>query len=462
MNTILYTTALGLICMLGEIFSLRKLLIPIVLTGLSIIVYLTLTSWGSNAPVVISGIDMSHMVTSDNLSKAFSVLALFTAALIFMMAHDYYKNEPQHLSDYVSILLFALVGALVLFSYANMAMLFLGIEILSISMYIMAGSRKYDTRSNEAGFKYFLMGAFASGFLLFGIALLYGATGSFELVKIGQYMQAGHASPLFYTGIMLLLVALLFKVSAVPFHFWSPDVYEGAPALITAVMSTLVKTAVFAAFIRLVIECHLYMHMPVEIMLTLLAGATMAVGNLSALAQENFKRILAYSGISHAGYMMLTLLSVNAGSQSALLFYAASYSIASIGVFALAIPVFYFMKNEQVSAFNGLGKKNPWMAGLLTMLMLALAGIPPMSGFLAKYYIFSKSFQAGFFALTLFAVINSIVGVYYYFKVILAMYTKPADDTAVEPTPLFWSVIITCSILTLVLGLYPGGLLNLI
>lgn len=462
MNTILYTTALGLICMLGEIFNLRKLLIPIAITGLTAILYLTLNAWGSDAAVVIGEIDMSHMVKDDNFSKAFSALSIFISAFVFMMAHDYYKNEPQHLSDYISILLFALVGAMVLFSFANMAMLFLGVEILSISMYIMAGSRKYDTRSNEAGFKYFLMGAFASGFLLFGIALIYGAVGSFEIAKISQYVQSGNAGALFYTGMMMMLVAFFFKVSAVPFHFWSPDVYEGSPALITAVMSTMVKIAVFGAFIRLMTDCFYYNSNEWESTITLVAGATMLLGNLTALAQDNFKRILAYSGISHAGYMLLTILSIGAGSQASLFFYATAYAIASIGAFAVAIPVFYFMHSENVNAFNGLGKKNPWLAALLTVFMLSLAGIPPMAGFIAKYYLFSKAFQAGYYTLTLIAIINSIIGVYYYFKVILAMYTKPADETVITPTPLFWSVIITCAILTIVLGILPGSLLNLI
>lgn len=462
MNTLIYTTALGLLCMVGEILNLRKWLIPIVLIGLSVIFYVNFSGWGVEIPATISGLNMSHMVHIDNFSIAFSGLAIFIAALIFMLAHDYYKNEAHHLSDYVAIIVFTLVGALVMFSYWNMAMLFLGIEILSISLYIMAGSRKYDTRSNEAGFKYFLMGAFASGFLLFGIALIYGTSGSFELTKIAAYFQSGQAGALFYTGMLLMLIAFFFKVAAVPFHFWSPDVYEGSPALITALMSTLVKIAVFAAFYRLMSQCFFYSYNDSHIIISIVAAATMFMGNLVALSQDNFKRILAYSGISHAGYMLLTILSVQVNSEGALLFYSVAYAVASIGAFAIAIPVFFFTRSENVTAFNGLAKKNPWLAGILTVFMLSLAGIPPMAGFLGKYYIFSKAFESGLFVLTFIAVINSIIGVYYYFKVILAMYSKPADETAIKPTPLYWAVIVTCLILSVVLGIFPNVLMGLL
>ena len=213
-----------------EILNLRKLLVPMIVAGLAAIFYVNFQDWQHAGPVVVYGIDMSHMMLVDHFSVAFNAILIFASALIFVLSADFYKNEQHHLSDYLAILLFILSGAMVLTSFSSLVMLFLGIEIVSISLYIMAGTRKFDIRSNEAGFKYFLMGSFASAILLFGIALVYGSSGSFELSKISAFAAAsGMNSPMFLIGSLLMVVALLFKVAAVPFHFWSPDVYEGSP-----------------------------------------------------------------------------------------------------------------------------------------------------------------------------------------------------------------------------------------
>ena len=462
MDIIIYTSCLGLLCLVAEIFNLRKLLVPVIIAGLAVIFYINYLDWLETAPVILGGLDISHMMHVDHFSIAFSGLSIFAAALIFAMSADFYKDEQQHLSDYLAILLFILCGALILFSFWNLVMLFMGIEIVSISLYILAGSRRFDLRSNEAGFKYFLMGSFASGILLFGIALIYGASGSFELDKIAAYASGEMISPMFLIGSMLAVMAFFFKISAVPFHFWSPDVYEGSPTLVTVVMSTLVKVTFFAAFYRLMNYGLIGVHGYTSIILVIVAALTMIAGNLIALRQENFKRLLAYSGISHAGYMLLAILSLKTNSSSALLFYGTAYVLGTIGAFAVAIPVFAAMKYESISAFNGLGKKNPLMAALLTLSMLSLAGIPPLAGFLGKYYIFSEAIKNDYIALTFIAILTSIIGVYYYFKVILAMYTKEADDVAVKPTSLYLIVMITCVVLSLVLGIYPGVLIHLI
>ncbi|MEO6131072.1 MAG: NADH-quinone oxidoreductase subunit N [Saprospiraceae bacterium] len=462
MNTILYTSCLGMFCLVAEILNLRKLLVPVIIAGLAVIFFINTLDWVQSAPVIIGGMDMSRMMRIDHFSIAFSGLAIFTAALIFALSADFYKDEPQHLSDYLAILLFILTGTLILFSFWNLVMLFLGIEIVSISLYIMAGSRRFDIRSNEAGFKYFLMGSFASGILLFGIALIYGASGSFELDKIATYVSAGTITPMFMIGTLLVTFSFLFKVAAVPFHFWSPDVYEGSPSLVTATMATLVKVSFFAAFYRLMVHGLAGVHDYTGDIIVIVAGATMIIGNLIALTQDNFKRLLAYSGISHAGYMLLAILSLQMNSSSALIFYGTSYVLATIGAFAVAISVFASMKYESISAFNGLGKKNPFMAAMLTLSMLSLAGIPPLAGFLGKYYIFSEAIKNGYFWLTMIAIVASIIGVYYYFKVILAMYTQEADDVPVKPTPLYLMVMIVCVILSLVLGVYPGVFTHII
>lgn len=458
MNTLIYTSVLGLLCMVVEIFDLRKLLVPMIVLGLAVILYFNFQDWGHMATYY------NNMLRVDNFSVAFSALAIILAGLIFILSAEYYKNDENHISDYLAILVFVLCGALVMFSFWNMAMLFLGIEILSISLYIMAGSKHFEIRSNEAGFKYFLMGSFASGFLLFGIALIYGATNSFHLANIASYVALGNISPMFYVGMLMVLVAMLFKVAAVPFHFWSPDVYEGSPALVTALMSTLVKIAAFGAFYRLFFICFIDQLNYVFVILTIVTGATLILGNLVALSQNNFKRLLAYSGISHAGYLMLGLMSMRTGTASAIYYYGAGYGFATIAAFAVAILVFNAMQSENIEAFNGLGKKNPTLAAALTMSMLSLAGIPPFAGFLGKYYIFSKAIDnhsTALTSLTFIAVITSIIGVYYYFKVILAMYTKEPDEKPVPSNISYLFVICICIVASLLMGIYPGALMNL-
>lgn len=462
MTTLLYTTCLGLFCMLAEVLNLRKLLIPAVILGLSAIFVVNMQQWGFTTPASIGSVSLSHMIKMDNFAIAFSGLAIVISILIFALAANYYKDDQNHISDYLSIMVFVLCGALVMFSYNNMAMLFLGIEILSISLYIMAGSRRFDTRSNESGMKYFLMGAFASGFLLFGIALIYGASGTFELEGISKYIAAGEVVPMFYLGVTLLLFAMLFKVSAVPFHFWSPDVYEGAPALITAFMSTLVKVAAFAALYRLFSHCLGGTMHYVEPLLIIVTGATIMVGNVIALSQINVKRILAYSGIAHAGYMLMGVLSSQGNAASSVFFYAGAYAIATIGLFALAIMTFKSNHSENVEAFNGLAKKNPVAAALISVFMLSLAGIPPFAGFLGKYYIFSEAIRNGYVTLTLFAVVNSIIAVYYYLKVVIAMYSQPTNDKPLVIHPTYMIVAVICAIVTIGLTAMPDMFMQIL
>jgi NADH-quinone oxidoreductase subunit N len=307
------------------------------------------------------------------------------------------------------------------------------------------------------------MGSFASAILLFGIALIYGASGSFELANISTFASSsGMSSPMFLAGSLLVIIALLFKVAAVPFHFWSPDVYEGSPSLVTALMSTMVKLAFFAAFYRLMSNGLIGVDKYTSEVLVIIAAATMILGNLVALHQQNFKRLLAYSGISHAGYMLLAILSLKTNSSSALLFYGTAYILATIGAFAVAIPVFTSTGKETIDAFNGLGKKKPFLAAMLTLCMLSLAGIPPVAGFVAKYFIFSEAIRNGYLVLTLIAIMASGVGVYYYFKVILAMYTQEGESSEIRVPPLYWAVIMICVGFSLLLGIFPGLLNGLI
>ncbi|MBK7149157.1 MAG: NADH-quinone oxidoreductase subunit N [Bacteroidetes bacterium] len=457
MKTLIYTSALGFICMIVEMLNMSRYIVPVAVTGLAVIFGLNILDWG------LAESHFNGMLVTDNFSVAFSGLLLLIGFFIVLLSGHFYKNEESKLSDYLAIILFTLVGALAMVSFGNVAMFYLGIELLSISLYILAGSKKKDLRSNEAGMKYFLMGSFASGILLFGITLIYGETASFSLQGIATYMTA-HPSPsvLFYVGVGMILIAMLFKVSAAPFHFWAPDVYEGSPTLTTAMMATLAKIAAFAAFYRLFSTCFIPAYPAFAWMLSAVAALTLIIGNLSALHQDSFKRMLAFSGISHAGYLLLGILSLYGKTDQAIFFYSFAYAVASLAAFAMAIVVAANAGSEKIEAFNGLGKRKPYLAFALTIAMLSMAGIPPFAGFFAKYYIFSEAVRNGHVWITVVAVLASIVAVFYYFKVIVAMYTKESAETAFEIKPAYLLVITICVLLTILFGLFPSQLANLL
>jgi NADH-quinone oxidoreductase subunit N len=309
------------------------------------------------------------------------------------------------------------------------------------------------------------MGSFATGFLLFGIALVYGVTGSFDLDKIAAAIAGNNVEfpALLYTGILMMLIGLAFKISAVPFHFWAPDVYEGAPTVVTAFMSTIVKIAAFAGFYRLFSKCFAPVASEWVSVVQVLTILTLVVSNVTAVYQNSVKRMLAFSSVAHAGYMLITLVALNNLSASAILYYVLSYAVASIGAFSVLHTV--AMENENVSAeaFNGLSKRNPFMAFVMTVALLSLAGIPPLAGFFAKYYIFTVAFDSGFIGLVLLAVVTSLIGIYYYFRIIIAMYLKSSDVITPIGVPLLQRILmVICLIASIVLGLAPDLIIRLI
>lgn len=459
MKTLIYTSGLGIVCMLAEMFNLRKGVVPLAVVGLLAIFGITVLDINI---INIQPSTFNNMLLNDSFGTAFSALLLFLGALLITLSTSFYANEESKIADYIAIIIFTIAGAIGLCTFGNMAMLFMGLEVMSISLYILAGSRKRDIRSNEAAMKYFLMGSFASGILLFGIALIYGETASFDLQGIASYVAANDTTIMFKVGVGMILVAMLFKVSAAPFHFWAPDVYEGSPMLITALMSTVAKIAAFAAFYRLFTTCFLVAIPTYAWILSAVAALTITVGNFTALNQDSFKRLLAFSGISHAGYLMLGIVSMYGKTDNAIFYYAVAYGISSVAAFAIAITVAKNVGNEKIDAFNGLGKSKPFLAAALTIAILSMAGIPPFAGFFGKYYIFSEAIKTGHLWLTIIAVLNSIVGVYYYFKVILAMYTKDSSESVISVSLAYSIVIILCTILTILIGIYPSGLANLL
>jgi NADH-quinone oxidoreductase subunit N len=377
------------------------------------------------------------------------------------LGHNFYENHQSKISDYIAIKIFLLSGAVAMVSFGNLAMFFLGIEVLSISLYVLAASDRLLLKSNEAGMKYFLMGSFASGILLFGICLVYGAMGSFDVTEISELSQSAELPVWFPIGIALLTVGMLFKVAAVPFHFWAPDVYEGSPALTTALMSTLAKVVAMATLFKLLSVMNADISESYKMVIVAVAMASMTIGNIMALKQTNVKRMLAFSGISHAGFMLMTLLSLTT-SASSLLYYTTAYALSGIAAFSVILYVCKNQHNEDITNFHGLGKTHPFLAAVLTASLLSMAGIPIFAGFFAKLVLFTQTIENGFIALVIVAVINSIISVGYYFKLILAMYTKESNEERSGKPFLIYAVAFTAITLNIIIGLYPSLVLDLL
>lgn len=457
MNIIITIAVTALVVLYAGLFKAKKALLPLTLLGLVISLGFVVCSW--DQPTVHFG-----MMQIDNFALAFGGLSIVGTFLIFLLTQRYFAENSNNVAEYFTLILFALCGIIIMVSYKNLSMLFIGVEIMSVCLYILAGIRKQSFASNEASLKYFLMGAFSTGFLLFGIALIYGATGSFDIDVIQNVLvnSITNVSPLFYPGIILMMVGLCFKVGAAPFHFWTPDVYEGSPSLITAFMSTVVKTAGFAAFLRLFSGAFEPLHdfwMPALMVIVII---TLCVGNITALFQKNFKRMLAYSSISHAGYLLFSLIVLTANSASNVLVYAAAYTFASIVAFAILINVKQKTGSDDIESFDGLAKRNPLAALTLTIAMLSLAGIPLTAGFIGKYVMFLNVLDNYHIGLVVIAILNALVGFYYYFRVIIAVYFKEGKEVELD-TPVQYKVVLVIStIVILVLGVYPSLILNLI
>lgn len=455
MKGLLIISGLGILAMLAEIFKFKKLLLPLVLIGIVAAYAFNFMEWRNGFGISY----FDNMIAFDKMAIAFSGIIIATSFFWFILANDYFE-EDSNLVDHFALVLFALVGALMLTAFNNMTTLFLGIEIMSIPMYVLAASKKKDMKSNEAGFKYLIMGSFASAFLLFGIALIYGATGSFDIMQIRTYISANadHLPMFFYVGVVMMLIAMCFKVSAAPFHFWAPDVYEGSPTLITALMSTVVKTAAFAAFMRLFLVGFANVSETWTGILSVVVALSLIIANFSAAMQSSVKRMLAYSSISHAAFMLMVILAnVRSNiSVDAIIYYSLAYSIGSIGAFGILYNVGR-SGGEDISAFNGLGKRNPLLALCMTVAMLSLAGIPITAGFFAKYFVFITMIGTSYKWLLILAILTSAVGAYYYLKVIIAMYFKEQDSELAVPVEKSNSlVIIVTTILTIVIGVVPG------
>ncbi|TZF86351.1 NADH-quinone oxidoreductase subunit N (plasmid) [Pedobacter sp. BS3] len=460
MNSLLTISVLAILVLYLGLFKAKKALLPVTILGLLFALGNAVVQWNQFNPPIFHG-----MMQFDNYAVAFSSIVIVSTILILLLSKNYFERISRHVAEYYAVMLFSLAGMVVMVSYHNLTMLFIGIEIMSVSLYILAGIKKQDFASNEAALKYFLMGAFSTGFLLFGVALIYGASGSFDLEVIKgslEKVQPKDISPLFYAGILLISVGLLFKVGAAPFHFWTPDVYDGAPTIITTFMSTAVKTAGFAAFLRLFATCFVPLQdfwMPAMLTITII---TLFVGNITALYQHSFKRLLAYSSISHAGYMLFAIVALNGNSAYGVFVYAIVYSAATIIAFAALMLIQSQTASDAIDGLNGLGKRNPWLAFAVTVAMLSLAGIPLTGGFIGKFIMFSNALSSYHIWLVILAVVNAVIAIFYYLRVVVAMYFKDAEHGNIVVPAYFKLVLVITVAATILIGIYPAVLTNLI
>jgi NADH-quinone oxidoreductase subunit N len=457
MNALVLSAILGVVMMFSGILLKR----PAAIRSVAVISLLLLLA--SNM-LDMSGtrffsINLGDFLHFDRFAFLFNSVAIFCVLIYVLLTGKAIERVGvKNYADYFALFFFVLCGIFLVTSFQSLLILFLGIEIITIPLYILTGSDKRNLKSNEASLKYFLMGAFSTGLMLMGIALIYGAQGTFAIEKFNLLKIPG--SPLMIAGMLLMLFSMAFKVSAAPLHFWTPDVYDGAPTVFTSFMATVVKAAVFIGFIRLFENAFGLLQTTWQLWVALMAAATLFVGNITAVFQQSVKRMLAYSSIAQAGFMMLAIFALNGDAKEGLLLYGAAYSLATIGIFS----VLSRMDDYSYESFNGLAARQPLVAATLTIFLLSLAGIPLTAGFLAKFYMIKAVVATGSnLWLVVFALLMAAVSVYYYFRVIQAMYFREAGEHSAsfqEPGKGFKWVLVLVAALIIALGLFPSLLLN--
>ena len=405
-------------------------------------------------------------VGADGFSRLIKVILCGITAVTFLMTAGYALRREVESAEYYALMLLATLGMMLMASGTDLIMIFLGLEISSISQYILAGFRHESPRSTEASLKYFILGAFATGFLLYGIALVYGATGTTNLMSLKIYTANVEKAPLLLmAGCALLLVGFGFKLSSVPFHMWTPDVYDGAPTPVTAFMAAASKVAGFAALTRILFVGFTGVQSGWGQILWVIAALTMTLGNIAALVQTRVKRMLAYSAIAHAGYLLVALVAGTEMGGIGIIYYLVAYALTNLGAFAIVS----LLRNEddeglKLSNFAGLGFRRPWLGLLMALFMFSLAGIPPTAGFLGKFYIFSGAVEAGYIGLAVLGVINSVISVYYYLRVVVWLYMSPniaGEDPLIGAAwPLRLTLALT-AIGIIMFGVWPGPLVDL-
>ncbi len=400
------------------------------------------------------------MVQVDAFSVFFHFLVAAITAVVILTSFEYMEVQKIRAGEYYALILFGAVGMSLMSSAVELVLIFIALEISSISTYILAGFRRRAAISSESSVKYFLLGSFATAFFLYGVALMFGATGSTSIAVIAQALASGPAPLLAYVGVALMFVGLGFKVAAAPFHIWTPDVYEGAPSPVVGFMSTAPKAAVFAVLLRILFEAHA----PGRLWLIwVVAALSMTLGNIGALVQDNVKRLLAYSSIAHAGYLLVAFAALPDNGIPAAMFYTASYAAMNVGAFAVISHVAGAGERlVTLEDYAGLGKRSPLLAATLTIFLLSLIGIPITGGFFAKFYVFSAALQANLWGLVIIGVLNSAIGAYYYLRIIVVMYMRDArEEVSVSRIPLAMGTALAITVIaTIYLGVLPGRVLD--
>jgi len=404
----------------------------------------------------------SVMLHGDGFTAFFITIFIIAGALVILTADQYLRRNNINLGEFYALIIFAVCGMSLMAAAADLLVLFIGLEIMSISLYALAGIQRDRNKSNEAALKYFLLGAFFSGFLLYGIMLIYASGAGTNIIDIVDFAATG--GTVFIIGTVLVMIAFSFKASLFPFHFWSPDVYDGAPTPVSGFMATAAKAAAFAALLR--VFYHLFPILGINIgqVVWIVAALTMTVGNVIALSQTNIKRMLAFSSIAHAGYLLVGFVALNDSSVQAIMFYLFAYTLMNVGAFTIAYIVNTRGEgNYKLADYSGLGTKNPVIAVFMAVFMFSLAGIPPTAGFFGKFYLFKSALDAGYVYLVVIAVLNSALSVYYYLRILVIMFMGTEEELPAVKwgLPVTFAFII-CVAGILFFGVFPKSLLILL
>jgi NADH-quinone oxidoreductase subunit N len=406
------------------------------------------------------------VVQTDAFSVFFHVLICGIVLVSALVTLDAIHPDTESVGELFALMAFGAVGMLLMTSGVELLLVFIGLEISSIATYILAGFRRKSAKGPESAIKYFLLGSFATAFFLYGIALTYGATGTTHILAIASALSTSHAPKLAIVGITMIIIGLGFKVSAAPFHLWTPDAYEGAPSPVVGLMSTAPKAAAFAVLLRIAYEAFPALHMHWVPLLWIIAALSMCIGNLGALRQRNVKRMLAYSSIAHAGYLLVAFTALSSDGVAAASFYAVSYAVMNVGAFAIISHAGgYEDRLTLIDDYKGLAYRSPLLGGALAFFLLSLIGIPFTGGFFGKFYVFAAAIHSGMIWLAIIGLINSGIAVYYYLRTLTAVYSKPIESSPVLTVPrasfpLLVALFLTVAT-TLILGIVPGRVLSM-
>jgi NADH-quinone oxidoreductase subunit N len=458
---LLCVTAAGLAAMVAEAFRApgeRMPIGPLGVVGLAGAAVAVGLLWNRNT-------SSFGVVSADNFGLFVTGVLIVVGLLSLAISGPTVEREGLPRGEYYALMLFALAGMMLMATATDLLIIFLALEVLSLAVYVLTGIRRESAAATEASFKYFLLGAFSSAFFLYGIAFTYGVTGSTRLDRVGSMIaaQALTPTPMQLLALGLLLVGFAFKVSAVPFHMWTPDAYEAAPPAVTGFMSTGVKAAAFAAFTRVLLSAFEPLRADWVPVLWAVAAATMIVGTVVGVAQSSVKRMLAYSSIAHGGYLLLALLAANDVGKGAILFYLLAYAVTNLGAFGvIAVLDNANRPNDRIRDYAGLWKAHPALAALMTIFLLSLGGFPPTAGFIAKWYVFSAAIKAGYAWLAIVGVLTSVVSVFFYLRVVVMMYMTPSEQPATFPAVprIAGFALIASAVLVFYLGILPTRVLD--